>query len=420
VTLRAVLILGSLVPGLAKATGHQAWFGVGIVCFAVYLFWPGATHVPAISRRFALVMAWQCTFVLYALGLASLLWWFDAAHDQALMIGILLSVVPLMLCLTAGTKARVRLVKDLPAVGTAHALIALVIYPAWRPDWGPLHAVAELILDGTMAFRMASVSGSLGFATLMMAAMAVSMSTLVGPSIAPRERGVAFGQSLLFLGCGFLTLQRAAWLALVLIWCVALHTGHGRRRPVALLGLIVSAAALTMLVMVEQAADLFELIGERLASLTDAGEGAVAERADQWLNAWRNLIAMPAGFGPGQVGQPVRDVTSPLPGLPVYDGDYFRLISEYGVFGVAQVVFLILTAVLAISIVMGRGLEAKICRAQRSLIAAGVLGLLLQCLGTNVTELYFVSIIFWAMILLLWDKAKACPVRCCGLTGRAR
>jgi hypothetical protein len=402
---RLLLLAYSLAPGLSKVTGNEVWFGMGLLAATGYFL--NAFELP--RRRtpgMAITLATLVAFLAYALVLGFVLWVTGDIHERGLVIGSMVFLLPLLLGVMCSATTRERLLQDLPAIATVHALIALAIYPPTRPPLGWVDAIADPILEGTFAFRMASVSGSLAFATMMTVALGVVASEWISTPADRRVRWVLHAQLVLFTVCAFLTLQRAAWVAIVLIFLAAWIGARGRRLGLLALVAVTTAPFVAALFMISDAGDLLDLLITRLDTLLGSSEeGAVAERAGQWLNAWLNVQRMPLGFGPGQVGQPVRDVDTPLEGLPVVDGDYFRIVSEYGVMGVALVLLIGCTALVAVHLSLRLG-HAQADRRRDALLAVAFVAVCIQGLGTNVTELFFVSSLFWALMLRTWQSGN--------------
>ncbi|GMV44671.1 MAG: hypothetical protein AMXMBFR66_00690 [Pseudomonadota bacterium] len=401
------LLLYSLAPGLAKLAGNDALFAVGLAALAAYFLAlepaPAGGNPDRPWVRLALL-----AFVAYGLALGAVLLGVGIADSRTMAVGTASFLIPLAMVALAGPwRARI-LLRDVPPIALVHALLALVIYPATRPDIGLLHRIGDPLLEGTFAFRLASVSGSLAFSVVMVVAFTVSLALHVQTSEG-RRAAASWWLALLFLFCGFLSLQRAAWLALLLVWAVAVVLARGARRRTAagvlgalLLPILVVPLAIGLPDYLEQTvADRFET----LAGGSDSG--LVEERADQWLNVLHNVHAMASGHGPGQIGQAVRERGPVTGGLPVFDGDYFRLVSEYGVAGLALTALMLAGAVGAVR----RGVQAA--HGQQpivdALLATATIGLLAQALGTNVTELYFANTLFWALWLQMWGRDRTPP-----------
>lgn len=398
---RLLLLLYSLSPGIAKLSGIDAMFGVGLLLLALYfaLLKPVGDRGPVSQIG---IRAMLLVFVGYALALGSLLWLVGMAHEWTLVVGLISFVVPLAFAAVAGPGRCARLLDDLPLVAAFHAIVALAIYPPLRADIAWLNSAADALLEGTLAFRLATVSGSLALSSVMVVAFALTLRQHLSSAPGSAVSRLTWCGASLFLLCTLLSLQRAAWVALLLIVVVAVITApSGRRRSLGVMLAITFAPLLVVLSTVDLPEGALDVVLERLDTVLGQGEvGAVAERSDQWGHVAHNFVNLPIGYGPGQLGQAARDVRPREGGLPIFDGDYFRIVSEYGVAGVALVV-LILASLAAALRKLYRALQRRDARGD-SLLSAAALGLMLQGIGTNVTELYFANTLFWSLLLLQW------------------
>jgi hypothetical protein len=407
---RWLLLAYSLSPALAKLAGVDALFGVGLLLLAVYLLvvqppphaWSLRSWLTGLQPGVLLL-----AFVSYAVLLGG--WWclLGLADTRAALIGGFSFLVPLLMMALAGQQRAKRLLGDLPFVAVVHAALALLMFPPTRPPIEVIETLSETLLAGTAAFRLSSVSGSLALSTCMVVAFAMTLSAfLQSPAGSARSRR-HWVLAAVFLLCGFLSLQRAAWLSLATVMLAALAAAPRQRRlgVLAVLGVVVAPLALAVW-WVDLPEDAMEVFIDRFATLTGGGEiGAVAERSDQWLNTLFNLRELPVGHGPGQLGQAVRDTGVVTGGLPVFDGDYFRIISEYGPIGMGLVLLLLWGGVRALRRLVGAWGEPA--AAHPAIVSATVLSLLLQAVGTNVTELYFANTVFWCVWLQAWQPPPA-------------
>ena len=123
-----------------------------------------------------------------------------------------------------------------------------------------------------------------------------------------------------------------------------------------------------------------------LARFTSIGE-ASSERDGQWISGIENFISYPLGTGVGQVGHVAvryEEATSVYKGVP--DGDYFRLLSEYGFVGGLFYLFIILSVFLSF---------IYIKRIDKIFIVTLIAGNLIQMIGSNISEFYFTNFIYW-------------------------
>lgn len=400
------LLLYSLAPGIAKLTDIEALFGAGLLFLILYFALqapPSPGRVTAAQRRVAILLL---AFVGYAVALGTLQWPADMLHEWTTVVGLLSFVVPLACVAAAGAGRCAQLLDDIPAIAGVHALIALLIYPPLRADVAWLQTASDTLLDGALAFRLASVSGSLAMSTVMVVAFAVALRQHFDCARGRLGSRLAWLGACVFLLCTFLSLQRAAWVALCVVLVVAAIKVPPMRRSSLGAMLVVAIAPLVVAAtLIDLPEGALDVVLDRFDTLLGQGEvGAVAERSDQWINVTHNLTQLPLGFGPGQLGQAVRDVQPREDGRAIFDGDYFRIVSEYGFVGIGLTVLVLASLVKALRNMMGALGERRAL--SDGLLSAAAIGVMLQGIGTNVTELYFANTVFWALLLRQWNSPR--------------
>lgn len=207
--------------------------------------------------------------------------------------------------------------KILLIIAFFHLLIGILLYPPFG-IYTSLGSVAELFVDQMLFGRMSSVSGSLAFGNLMMYGCIIAFF---------------YNRKLLpFLLFGLIfSSQRSSWIGFLL--CVLLFTYQnvivGNRKNIFLLvGVFLLLSISIYFVFLTFDIDL-SFIEYRFSRLSEAGN----ERTGQWLDGIRNFIDNPIGTGVGQVGHVAARYTKDATYRWVADGDYFRIISEYGIGG---------------------------------------------------------------------------------------
>ncbi len=115
-----------------------------------------------------------------------------------------------------------------------------------------------------------------------------------------------------------------------------------------------------------------------------------------WLGAINNIQSNPLGLGLGQVG-----LVAVSQGLNaehgVSDGDYFRIVSESGVFSIVFLTF-------ALALILTARLKAK--TELEKYLSWIPLGVAIQMIGSNVTEFYFSNYLFWLFCGLLLARKR--------------
>ena len=228
------------------------------------------------------------------------------------------------------------------------------------------------ISDGVMFGRMASVSGSLGFSALMIFGVNI---VLLGKN----QKGNFIFNILIVIGL-ILSLQRSAWLSLVLssfIYLFKYNVVINKRKLSVLI--LVSLILFVLLTYIENLDFIF-------SRFTDFGYTAVTERSSLWLNGIDNFLNYPLGIGFGQVGQVANEqIKEGL--LPVPDGDFLRIIAEFGLFGIIQLIFFVLILI--------KYLNYNFRDNNILVLFLIFVSLLIQMIGSNTTEFYFVNFLFW-------------------------
>lgn len=384
-----LILFFSLIPGIVKLTGNQAFFIIGYVSLAVFL---SITTDRLKFKKLNLSKLAVVIFLFYGLTISIINSIFIGINDESIVIGIAIFILPIVMAILCDGVSTIRLLKLLPLVGIFHALLALVIYP-YLPFSTLFGDFFTPILEGVMAFRMASVSGSLAFASLMATSFAVCV---IKSRFSSDNKNFYFIASIIFLISLILSLQRSMWLAILIFMVYAVFNNFIRKTTftLALISIII-AVTIFLAQFNDLLSSFLDLIIERIFSITSqTDDSPIGERVDQWIGVIKNIEALPFGAGVGQLGQANREgpFSTGLSGIP--DGDYFRMISEYGPLGIILVFIILLKVVSALNVLVSKKKEWY------SYAAASILCILaLQGIGSNITELYFVNFLFFSVIL---------------------
>lgn len=410
---RTLLLFYSLSPGFAKVSSNEVLFGAGILSLCGYFLL--AYPAPATEPQDRMGAVFRCALlavVAYIAVLAAWLLGLGMVHDRLVAVGVFTFVAPLAIVTTAGPGPARQLLRDTPAIAAVHAVLALLIYPTLRPAFDTIESIGQVLMEDTAAFRLSSVSGSLAMSGFMVVAFSLAMKAHVEARPASYAARLNLAGGALFLFCAFMSLQRAAWLALLLVSSVALLAlPKKRRRALAWVPILAFAPPAIGLAAIDLPPEIVDLIVDRFGTISGGGDdSAIAERSGQWVNVFENFMTQPLGYGPGQLGQAVRDTQPYSGGLPIYDGDYFRIVSEYGAGGILLILIVVVIALKAFRMIWAtrRG-ETP---AGQVFVAGAALGLMLQAVGTNVTELYFTNTLFWALLLQIaaWRRTVMRPL----------
>lgn len=382
------LLIYSLAPGIMKLTGNQAFFLFGYLNLAIFI---KVTSNNFVIKRLIPIKILFIIFIFYGLFITVININYGFAEAKPAAIGFATFMMPLIMSLFCGVSSVIALLRLLPWIGLVHGLIAFLIYPFF-PFSDMIGNYLNPLLDGVMAFRLASVSGSLSFSSLMAISFAVCVIK-IGAQY--EKRYILASISFILLVSLILSIQRSMWLAVIIFIIYAVAYGYIRK--VFLIFSLIFLSSILFFIVNQYEGILYtfsDLITSRILSIvSNADDSAFGERAQQWVGVFRNIVELPFGAGVGQIGQANREgqFINGLTGIP--DGDYFRIISEFGPLGLLLVVLIImLTTSRAMKTLAKRDVDRVIHAA-----AAVLCILVFQGIGSNMTELYFVNFIFFAI-----------------------
>lgn len=373
------LLAYSLLPGVAKILDRSFLFAGNLLVIAVLLYRAPPLRWTTKDKPVLLFLAWTALYLPIAYLIV------PGADGGLLLLGAYLFLVPTAGYAIARAYPLPQVTTALAGVGLCHVVIGVLTYGLLPlPDW------AARVREGTMVFRMSSVSGSLAFSGLAV----VTFVFLLGlwAEEARGARKILWGLLAILAFAGvILSLQRAAWLAAAAaVVSLAMTGGNRARRAAARIGAVAVLVAVAAWPLMETLVDV-SLMQQRVESLVDtrSEEGAVGERSGMWRASLGHVASVPTGLGLGQVGQATRVLDRETEYAVVVDGDYFKIAAECGIPGVVFLVYLL--ARVAVSFRAGaRSTSAGIAR-------SALLALLIQMVGSNVSELYFTNFVLWML-----------------------
>ena len=357
-----LLLLYSLLPGIYKVLGNNQLimlFSIPIVL--VLLFF---------ARREYKVIKLDIVFIIFFsyVILQSILWFFSPwVNRMGILMGIYLNIFP-MLGFFISRSMDLNVFKDIILyVVLVHCIIGIVLYPFF----GIVNAnspIVKALTEGVAYGRMSSVAGSLIYGNLMLIGFIISFFT--------KRKYLP-----LILFCLIFNDQRSEWLAAkfsILIYLLFLLKSS---RVKTFITYIMSflLAAIMIIFLISNYIDFDTDF--MLARFTSIGE-ASSERDGQWVSGIENFISYPLGTGVGQVGHVAvryEEATSVYKGVP--DGDYFRLLSEYGFIGGLFYLFIILSVFISFIYMK---------RVDKIFIVTLIAGNLIQMIGSNISEFYWI------------------------------
>lgn len=385
-----LLLVYSLLPGVAKALDHNAIFAANILVILALLHGMHSFSWTRWDRPLLLFAAWTLLYVPLAYLVV------PGVDARLLVLGAYLFLVPMTGFLVAKGYRFSTFTKALAAVGLSHVFLGFLTY-----GFLPLPEWVQSIREGTMAFRMASVSGSLAFSALAV----LTFVALIGLA-AQQPRRVCKSLLLLLATVTFvavvLSLQRGAWLAVGAALGALALARDGTTSRLALRVTVLLAALVAVTWPVSSSLLDSSIITARLESLLDtrSEEGAIGERSAMWQASLGHVISAPLGLGLGQVGQANRIADREGAYSLVVDGDYFKIAAETGIPGILLLLYLLAC--------LGLSFRAAPIASPSGVATSALVALLIQMTGTNVSELYFVNFLLWALCgYMLAERAKA-------------
>lgn len=176
-----------------------------------------------------------------------------------------------------------------------------------------------------------------------------------------------------------LTMQRSAWVAFIIAILIDIvYILVIKKNILALLGVAFSVPASTLLAnfivsKVTPNSQLYWIIF-RIQML----DSAVSERTNQWDSSLQIFKDNFFGIGLGNLGHKSTSL------IKVTDGNYLRILGELGFFGMLNFILLLLFSLV-------RSLKINIY------LFIIILVYIIQAIGTNVFDLYYVSHIYWVI-----------------------
>lgn len=364
-----LLLTYSLLSGIYKVADNQMIMAFSIpIIFMLFYCKRGAIILKKMDLLFLL-------FLFYIFSLCIVQYFTPNTNRMGLFMGVFLDIIPMAGFFYSRKLSFENFAQILVSIGIIHLVIGILLFPllGFKEILGE---VASVLREGVSIGRMSSVSGSLGFASLM---FMVSMCALY-------YRRKCFFILLIGVICAA---QRSGWLACFvgcLFCCIAdLKKGNlssirkwvvGSFFFIILLGYITVKMDIDISYFIERFDDI---------------DKATGERSGQWTAGVKNFLNMPIGAGSGQVGQVAARYEEGSYAV-VPDGDYFRVLSEFGFAGALfYLVFLFLFLLSCFSV-------SKNYSVKRNCLLSLFCGISIQMMGSNITEFYFTNFLYWTFV----------------------
>lgn len=364
-----LLLIYSLLPGIYKVLDNQLLmlFSIPII---VALFYVHRDKI--IFYRFDGLFLF---FLFYIAALCIVQFFSFRTNKIGMFMGVFLDIIPMIGFLLSRLISFGYFIKLIIPIGLIHLLIGILLYPLLGFN-ELLGDIAVILNEGVFYGRMSSVSGSLGFASLM-------FMTSIAALYYRR-------QWFLFLLFGVIcSAQRGCWLACfygILLFCyVSVKRGEKKYIRYMMFALTVFIFILSYAISILD----FD-VSFFTQRFNDLGEAA-SERDELWINGIYNFLYMPIGTGSGQVGQVGSRYEDSFYRV-VPDGDYFRVLSEFGIMG--GLFYIVVLFLYGISLCMIN----KNTSLQRGCVLSLFGGVSIMMIGSNITEFYFTNFLYWIFV----------------------
>lgn len=200
----------------------------------------------------------------------------------------------------------------------------------------------------------------------------------------------------------FLSLERASW-AGIIVSCLIYFMSKIRLRKliikkprigikiIIIAGMII-IAIISSIVRLTEKNEVFNKFNAMLVTRVLNISSAVSERNATWYSAFELSKDYPFGIGLGLLSH--KGIENSF-SYHVVDGNYFRILGEFGYIGLSAFLLLI-----------WYGLYLANKKKQYG-IAVTLLIFLMHAIGTNVFDLYYISYLFWLILGIAYSKEKS-------------
>ena len=361
-----LFLLYSFLPGIYKILGNQMimLFSIPIVLILLYL-----------TRKSYKPLKIDVVFIIFFcyVILQSIFWMCSPWVNMiGILMGMYLNIFPMLgFFISRGIEFKVfkSIILNIVLI---HCILGIILYPFFRiVDAGS--PLVKSLTEGVAYGRMSGISGSLIFGNLIM--IGFIMSFFTKKMFLP-----------LITFCLLFNAQRSAWLAAassILIYLLYLLKNLRIKKILTYTIFIL----VFVIIGISLISNYINFDIDFMLSRLDSVGNASSERQDQWVSGLNNFISYPLGTGVGQVGH----VAARFEGASsiyniVPDGDYFRILSEYGMIGGLFYMFVILSVFLSFIFIK---------KMDKIVVLALITGYLIQMVGSNISEFYFTNFVYW-------------------------
>lgn len=395
-----LLIFYSLAPGFSKVLEESLFFVFGLISFILYIIICRGMQK---NHGKGVVFLYLSLFLILfnSVFISIFTYFYENVSMQSIFYGFSTFLLPIFLGFTLSKYVNDKVLEDIKLVGIINCAVAIIIYPSFYFLYP--HSVSDIfskITEGVAAYRLSSVSGSLGFGPLVIMTLCLALWSLHKHSTILKYIVVSF----VFL-CAALNMQRSVWLSCLFICFFYIFFIRGGFKKAMKFYLVILLSSFFLFSFISSAHNDFEqVLEDRFSSLSGSSVNPIDERSEQWLGLIDNIKRFPTGTGVGQVGQVNRQVESNLNVAYIYDGDYFRIISEMGFSGFLLLFFVIFSPIVLFSkkIISSRIRNQLFLNFHFCILVC----FLIQMIGTNITEMYYVNSLIWTFVFLAWNGSE--------------
>jgi len=378
----ALLLIYSLLPGIVKLFDIKEIFLLNVPIL-IYLAFDARVNIYP-------VVIISAAYIAFSLLQSIIMMAFGASEVASTLTSFYMYLLPFVGIISLRRFDVIDMFKLVAWIAFIHALIGIFIFGFIElPSW--LGEVSARLREGVFPFRMASVSGSIGFGIL------CTMGLICSTYLARRPQGSFFMViSLILFFSIILSQQRSAWIVaiLFLVW----HFSQSIFKNLPFLILILVTASILILNLQSIDPEIGNFFIDRVTSSigADGDSNIVSERSHMWATSFNNFISNPIGLGLGQGGYIAQTLGVNL-NIVVTDGDYFRIMQESGMAGLLYYISIIF--LITKSFLTEKNTEFKY-------LLWIPISSLIQMIGSNLTEFYFTNYMFWIFIGAALNKPQ--------------
>lgn len=375
-----IFFIYSIVPAIVKISGDKFFFISYIFLLAfLFLYYRKRIYLNKKDLPFLFLFI----YILFYIPISVFVIHTDSLAGVAL--GLIMYVFPMVGYFFSKIINLKNLKNILIFIAIIHIFYAIATYGFFHYGSTIDYYINE-IKKGTMAFRLSSVSGSLGLASFLIITAPLSMYNLL------KKYSIynLFTTMTIYIAM-ILTMQRSAWIsAFLFLFLYFIYLLNKKNILIKYSNFLFIFFILAIVVLLYIPSDFIKFLLMRLSSIAGDSANPIRERSLQWLGGLYNFMSVPSGIGIGTVGQSARYLGHSEYNL-VFDGDYFRILSEVGLVSLFFYSCVFIKIIFKIINLYKQNLESLT-------LLLIVLGLSINMIGSDTTEFYFVNFLYWLFV----------------------